>query len=166
METICSSETSVDFQRCYIAEDSTLHNHRCENLKSFKFCIVHQFDYISPKTWSEVNPRFLFFKLLEVYDEQWLSFSLFSSHPFVSKFADQDWCDEPEASMHVWDWCAWCELNRRVSEPSNRERHCHLRSNLTPQLVLLNVQCCHHFCTILPSRYMSVEKKKCVCIHL
>jgi hypothetical protein len=37
MEAICSSETSVDFQRTtqrYIPEDSTLHNHRCENLKS------------------------------------------------------------------------------------------------------------------------------------
>jgi hypothetical protein len=38
MEAICSSETSVDFQRTtrrYIPEDSTLHNHRCENLKSY-----------------------------------------------------------------------------------------------------------------------------------
>jgi hypothetical protein len=38
MEAICSSETSADFQRttrCYIPEDSTLHNHRCENLKSY-----------------------------------------------------------------------------------------------------------------------------------
>jgi hypothetical protein len=38
MEAICSSETSVDFQRTtrrYITEDSTLHNHRCENLKSY-----------------------------------------------------------------------------------------------------------------------------------
>jgi hypothetical protein len=36
MEAICSSETSVDFQRTtqrYIPEDITLHNHRCENLK-------------------------------------------------------------------------------------------------------------------------------------
>jgi hypothetical protein len=36
MEAICSSEMSVDFQwstRRYILEDSTLHNHRCENLK-------------------------------------------------------------------------------------------------------------------------------------
>jgi hypothetical protein len=35
---ICSSETSVDFRRntrrC-IPDDSTLHNHRCENLKSY-----------------------------------------------------------------------------------------------------------------------------------
>jgi hypothetical protein len=34
----CFSETSVDFQqtsRRYIPEDSTLHNHRCENLKSY-----------------------------------------------------------------------------------------------------------------------------------
>jgi hypothetical protein len=38
MEAICSSETSVDTQRTtwrYIAEDSTLHNHRCDNLKSY-----------------------------------------------------------------------------------------------------------------------------------
>jgi hypothetical protein len=38
MEAIYSSETSVDFQqatrRC-IPEDSTFHNHRCENLKSY-----------------------------------------------------------------------------------------------------------------------------------
>jgi hypothetical protein len=37
-EAICSSETSLDTQRTtwrYIPEDSTLHNHRCENLKSY-----------------------------------------------------------------------------------------------------------------------------------
>jgi hypothetical protein len=37
MEAICSSETPADFQRitqCHIPEDSTPHNHRCENLKS------------------------------------------------------------------------------------------------------------------------------------
>jgi hypothetical protein len=39
MEAIWSSETSVDFQRtarCYIPEDGTLQNHRCENLKSYQ----------------------------------------------------------------------------------------------------------------------------------
>jgi hypothetical protein len=38
MQAICSSETSVDTRRTtrnYIQEDSTLHNHRCENLKSY-----------------------------------------------------------------------------------------------------------------------------------
>jgi hypothetical protein len=38
MEAICSTETSVDIQRTtrrYIPEDSTLYNHRCENLKSY-----------------------------------------------------------------------------------------------------------------------------------
>jgi hypothetical protein len=40
MEAICSSETSVDSQRTArrytrIPEDGTLHNHRCENLKSY-----------------------------------------------------------------------------------------------------------------------------------
>jgi hypothetical protein len=37
MEAICSFETSVDSQRTtrrHIPEDNTLHNHRCENLKS------------------------------------------------------------------------------------------------------------------------------------
>jgi hypothetical protein len=37
-EATSCSETSVDFQRttwCHIPEDITLHNHRCENLKSY-----------------------------------------------------------------------------------------------------------------------------------
>jgi hypothetical protein len=44
MEAICSSKTSVDCQRIvrhYIQEDGTLHNHRCEKLKSYK----HKHDY-------------------------------------------------------------------------------------------------------------------------
>jgi hypothetical protein len=39
MEAICSSETSVATQqttRRHIPEGDTLHNHRCENLKSYK----------------------------------------------------------------------------------------------------------------------------------
>jgi hypothetical protein len=39
MEVICSSERSVDFHRAtwrFIPEDSDLHNHRSENLKSYK----------------------------------------------------------------------------------------------------------------------------------
>jgi hypothetical protein len=42
---ICSSETSVHFQRttrCYIPEDSILHNHQSENLKSYKSTVIHQ----------------------------------------------------------------------------------------------------------------------------
>jgi hypothetical protein len=38
MEATYSSETLVDFQRttqCHIPEDITLHNHFCENLKSY-----------------------------------------------------------------------------------------------------------------------------------
>jgi hypothetical protein len=38
MEVIWSSRTLVDFQqttRCYIPEDKTLHNHHCDNLKSY-----------------------------------------------------------------------------------------------------------------------------------
>jgi hypothetical protein len=44
-EAICSPETSVDFQWTtlrYIAEDITLHNHRCENLKSYKEILSQQ----------------------------------------------------------------------------------------------------------------------------
>jgi hypothetical protein len=43
MEATCYSETSVDFQRFtrrYIPEDITLHNHRCENLKSYTVCVI------------------------------------------------------------------------------------------------------------------------------
>jgi hypothetical protein len=42
MEAICSSETSVATQqttRRHISEDDTLHNHRCENLKSYLILI-------------------------------------------------------------------------------------------------------------------------------
>jgi hypothetical protein len=43
-EAICSSKTSVDFQQttwCYIPENGTLHNHSCENLKSYKIYAGH-----------------------------------------------------------------------------------------------------------------------------
>jgi hypothetical protein len=46
LEAICSSETSVEFQRTtqhYIPEDRTLHNNRCKDLKSYELKI----DYIS-----------------------------------------------------------------------------------------------------------------------
>jgi hypothetical protein len=42
IEVICSSETSVDFQRTtwrYIPEDRTLHNHRSEDLNSDNVCL-------------------------------------------------------------------------------------------------------------------------------
>jgi hypothetical protein len=51
METICSSETSVDTQRTtwrYIPEDGTLHNHRCKNFKSYMLHIISLFMNISP----------------------------------------------------------------------------------------------------------------------
>jgi hypothetical protein len=51
MEATCSSETSVDFQpttRRYIPEDRTLHNHRCENDRSYTLilnvCVKSVFD--------------------------------------------------------------------------------------------------------------------------
>jgi hypothetical protein len=51
---ICSSETSVDFQRTkwrYITDDITLHSHRCENFKPYvlnlysSFKLSHQDSY-------------------------------------------------------------------------------------------------------------------------
>jgi hypothetical protein len=43
IDEMCSSKTSVDFQRTtrrYTPEDRTLHNHRCEDLKSYIALIV------------------------------------------------------------------------------------------------------------------------------
>jgi hypothetical protein len=40
MEVTCSSETWVDFQQAawrYVPEDRNLHNHCCENLKSYVY---------------------------------------------------------------------------------------------------------------------------------
>jgi hypothetical protein len=46
MEAICSSETSIETQRTtrrHIPKDETLQNHRCGNLKSYKyFCILQK----------------------------------------------------------------------------------------------------------------------------
>jgi hypothetical protein len=45
-EAISSSETSIDSKRTtcqYIPEDSTLHNHRYENLKSYRILLGHTF---------------------------------------------------------------------------------------------------------------------------
>jgi hypothetical protein len=44
MEAMCFSQTLVDFQWTtwhYIPEDSTLHNHHCENLKSYRINSVY-----------------------------------------------------------------------------------------------------------------------------
>jgi hypothetical protein len=43
LEAICSSETSVDFQRTtrrYIPKYSTLHKHRCEKFNSYTRCLI------------------------------------------------------------------------------------------------------------------------------
>jgi hypothetical protein len=52
MEAICSSETSVDFQqttRRYIPEDSTIYNHRCENLKFYMIRLVAHYRRVLPQ---------------------------------------------------------------------------------------------------------------------
>jgi hypothetical protein len=48
MGAVCSSETSVETQRTtrrQIPEDGTLHNHCCENLKSYKNYIELNYYY-------------------------------------------------------------------------------------------------------------------------
>jgi hypothetical protein len=53
----CSSETSVTFQRAtrrYIPEDSTLHNHRCENLKLFGLAYDIKFFFRQQKPFSRL----------------------------------------------------------------------------------------------------------------
>jgi hypothetical protein len=48
MEAIFFSETSVDFQRATrfcMREDSTLHNHRCRNLKSYNIKMDSELEY-------------------------------------------------------------------------------------------------------------------------
>jgi hypothetical protein len=50
MEAVCSPETSIDFQRTtrlYIPEDSTLHIHCGDNLKSYMFLRIRQYDALS-----------------------------------------------------------------------------------------------------------------------
>jgi hypothetical protein len=49
MEVICSSETSVDFQRTTqrcIPEDGTIWNHRCENLKHYTWELLIYCEYL------------------------------------------------------------------------------------------------------------------------
>jgi hypothetical protein len=51
MKAKCFSYMPVDFQQttwCYIPEDSTLHNHHCENLKSYiqKNFTLFAFNYL------------------------------------------------------------------------------------------------------------------------
>jgi hypothetical protein len=50
----CSSEMAIDFQRTTrlsIPDDRTLHNHRCENLQSYKVYVVLQ----SKETYTVLN---------------------------------------------------------------------------------------------------------------
>jgi hypothetical protein len=44
MKATCSCEMSVDFQRRYIPEDRTLHNHLCDNFKSYILYIFFIFE--------------------------------------------------------------------------------------------------------------------------
>jgi hypothetical protein len=68
MESLCSSETSVDIQRNtrrYIPEDNTLHNHRCENLKSYTISVIvwfilkNKYELLSYSPVNKINKRSL-----------------------------------------------------------------------------------------------------------
>jgi hypothetical protein len=60
------SETSINFQqtiRHYIPEDSTLHNHRCENLESYRLAIVTLSNYIVV----HVNGLLFYYVTMEIF---------------------------------------------------------------------------------------------------
>jgi hypothetical protein len=69
MEAIWSSETSVDFQRTtwrHTLGDSTLHKHRCENLKSYKLnnCTVLKHVKILTRAEGQILQKRIFFFIL------------------------------------------------------------------------------------------------------
>jgi hypothetical protein len=89
MATICSSETSVDFQRTtrrYFQEDGTLYNRRCQNLKSYiKFCNI---SYLSVRAVCSAHFIILDMIILIVFGEskdyETLDSSLFSGLVFLN----------------------------------------------------------------------------------
>jgi hypothetical protein len=61
MEAICIFETSVNFQRTtwrYIPEDITLHNHRCDDLKSYVISICLHKKYC--RTWHTCHKIYIY----------------------------------------------------------------------------------------------------------
>jgi hypothetical protein len=69
----CSTETSNDFQwitRCYIPEDRTLHNYRCDNLKSYEYLNDSQLHASKAASQFKVHPiclKKLIYPLRELY---------------------------------------------------------------------------------------------------
>jgi hypothetical protein len=60
-EAACSSKTSVKFQRTtrhYIADDRTLHNHSCENPKSYRFITIRATRFLRDLWEYYRNPQF------------------------------------------------------------------------------------------------------------
>jgi hypothetical protein len=86
MEATCSHETSVDFQRTtrsYIPEDWNLHNHRCENLKSYHF----------KYSWSNALTQYSlqhWMKRTELTDITWLFSDPFNRKNYVMDFSHFD----------------------------------------------------------------------------
>jgi hypothetical protein len=89
-----SSETSGDLQRTtwrYISEDSTLHTHRCENLKSLKekkfkldiFCI-----YLTRKNDFGVNSRNRIWRIIRQRETSWICESMY---PRPSVVEGENW---------------------------------------------------------------------------
>jgi hypothetical protein len=109
MEAICSSKTSVDFQRTtqhYNPVDSTLHNHCCGNLKSCKMITVMQ-HLCSCQTGniSEEPAVSIFIKIAEYIKRAGMM------HKGMCKYNQ---CFKTTTKMNMPQ--SWCTLNfRRVS---------------------------------------------------
>jgi hypothetical protein len=81
MEALRSSETLADFQRTtrrYIPEDSTLHNHRCENLKSY--ILLRDSDYSRVLDWWSDLLDSSIQRVTTIYNSLSLSLSLSLTH--------------------------------------------------------------------------------------
>jgi hypothetical protein len=103
MKGIYSPETSVNFQRsirCYIAEDGTLQNHRCENLKSYmNNCQLFEEDDLS-RSWL-LRQLITFLVVLCI----WSFFTVTYVGP-IKIFGD-------------WQWIHFCQTHG--TEPEGRE---------------------------------------------
>jgi hypothetical protein len=68
MEATCSSETSVDFQRTtrrFITENIYLHNHRYENMRSYRINITGNKRYnLSAHCVTVISPSITTFNIL------------------------------------------------------------------------------------------------------
>jgi hypothetical protein len=80
IEAIYSSETSIDFQQTtwrHIQEDRTLHNHRCDNLKSLDLVIIRCF--LSRRQGLSFVRVFIFVKYVHIH-KIYIILSIYGRH--------------------------------------------------------------------------------------